>query len=67
MRKNEIKSLEDPNFLKLGLLLILFAFFVLIASLIFDFKSIIAIRAGGGLGILIIFSHYVVKFVKTKK
>ncbi|MBY0470484.1 hypothetical protein K2X30_04895 [bacterium] len=57
MKKLQIKSFDDPHFLKLGFICIGLSLIILLASYIFNFSGIIAFRAGGGLGLLICITY----------
>jgi len=64
MKKIKIESFSDPNFLKLGIICILIAIVIFILSYLFHFPGIIALRGGGGLGVIIIITHYISKIGK---
>lgn len=64
MKKIKIESFADPNFLKFGFVALALGILVFILSFVFHFDPIIALRAGGGLGIMIIVIHYIAKFSK---
>jgi hypothetical protein len=57
----KIKSFDDPNFLKLGLILIGFGCAVYLASIWFDFPGFIALRGGAGLGLMICITYFIAK------
>ncbi len=61
MKKLKISSFDDPNFLKLGLICIGLGVIVFIASYIFNFPGIIALRGGGGLGAIIVITYFIAK------
>jgi hypothetical protein len=61
VKKLKINSFDDPNFLKLGFLCIGIGLAVYILSFIFSFSGIIALRGGGGLGLIICAVHFVSK------
>jgi hypothetical protein len=67
MKKLKINSFSDPNFLKLGLILIGFGFLVFLASYIFDFAGAIALRGGGGLGFIICVTYLIARSKKKEK
>jgi uncharacterized membrane protein len=67
LKKPQIKSFDDPNFLKLGLVLIAFGLIFYAASFLFNFAGIIALRAGGGLGVIIIVTYFMARLFKNKK
>jgi len=67
LKRPQIKSFDDPNFLKLGIVLIAISMVFYAASFIFHFAGIIALRAGGGLGLIIIVTYFLTKIFKKKK
>ena len=64
MKKLTIKSFDDPNFLKLGLFCIGAGFLVFLASYLFEFPGIIALRGGGGLGLIICTTYLIARLLK---
>ena len=62
--KLKIESFDDPNFLKLGLICIGAGVLVFILSYIFNFPGVIALRGGGGVGILICVAHFLARWFK---
>lgn len=66
MKKLTIKSFDDPNFLKLGLFCLAAGLLVFLASYFFEFPGIIALRAGGGLGLIICITYLVACRLKKR-
>ncbi len=66
MKKLSIKSFDDPNFLKLGLFCLGVGFLVFLASYLFNFPGIIALRGGGGLGLLICITYFLARLLKKR-
>ncbi len=67
MKKLKIKSFDDPNFLKLGLYCIGAGLLVFLASYLFQFPGIIALRGGGGLGLIICASYFIARRLKKRE
>ncbi len=66
MKKLVIKSFDDPNFLKLGLFCIAAGFVVFLASYLFEFSGLIALRGGGGLGLIICITYFIACRLKAQ-
>ena len=66
MKRLKIKSFDAPNFLKLGLYCIGAGILVFLASYIFEFPGIIALRGGGGLGLIICTTYYFARRLKKR-
>lgn len=66
MKKLKISSFTDHNFLRLGLFCVFSGWIVLLLSFYFKFDSIIAIRGGFGLGLIICVTHWIARFKEKK-
>lgn len=64
MKRPEIKSFDDPNFLKLGFAFAGLGVIVFLVSYVFDFPGIIALRGGGGLGLFILITYLIARYRK---
>ncbi len=65
LKRPQIKAFDDPNFLKLGVVLIAIGLIFYAVSFIFNFAGIIALRAGGGLGVIIVATYFLAKLFKN--